>query len=182
MIGLALTVSAFTTSAQDAPAPPKRAGGSPSAVSGLASQILQPGPAWRLTPKQRAARQQQMQATLSQLRAKRNNGTITPAERAWLERVEQAGGLCVNDVPRGGGFGLGQGPRNGTGPRAHTGSCPLLADPSAAIAPSPRGRGFGRGQWAGHRAYNSAGWGLRNGTGPRSLDGACPLLNPPPSK
>jgi hypothetical protein len=137
------------------------------------------GPAWSLTPEQRAARQQQVQTTLADLRAKRDNGTITANEKVWLERMEQAGGLCVNGVPRGGGRGA------GFGPRAQMGTCPFVTHATAATVTSApgggRGRGFGMG-WRGGRGRGQGnGLGLRDGTGPRSQNGTCPWVNPTPS-
>ena len=68
-----------------------------------------------MTPEQRAQRQNAMQTFMAGLREKKANNTITPAEQAWLEQMEQRGGLCINGVPRGprGGFCAGQG--NGLG-------------------------------------------------------------------
>lgn len=168
IMGLAFVMAGLVVQAQNAPSQP-------------ATPTWTPGPAWRLTPEQLAERQQKVQATLADLRAKRDNGTINANEKAWLDRMEQAGGLCVNGVPRGGGRGAGLGPRNGTGPRAQMGTCPLVNDPSAGptLGQGGRGGGFGRG-WCGGRGLGQGrGFGLRNGTGPRAQDGTCPLLNPP---
>jgi hypothetical protein len=147
--------------------------------SQTSGQTWPTGPAWKLTPEQRAERQQKVQSTLTELRAKRDNGTINTNEKAWLDRMEQAGGRCVNGVPRGGGRGAGLGPRNGTGPRAQMGTCPLINDSSAAptLSPGSRGGGFGRGWCGGRGAGQGGGFGLRNGTGPRAQMGMCPLLN-----
>jgi len=168
ILALALILSALTLPAQNTPAP------SP-------TPTWTPGPAWRLTPEQRAERQQKVQSFLADLRAKRDNGTINAQEKAWLDRMEQAGGLCVNGVPRGGGQRAGLGPRNGTGPRAQMGTCPLVNDPSLAgpAGPGARGGGFGLGWCGGRGRGQGGGFGLRNGTGPRAQDGTCPLLNPP---
>lgn len=94
------------------------------------------GTAWSLTPEQRAERQQKMQQLLADLRAKKAAGTITIEEQAWLDYVEQAGGMCVNGVPRGGGgrygaagLGAGRGLRQG------------------GMGRGGWGRGGGRGPW-----------------------------------
>jgi hypothetical protein len=91
--------------------------------------------------------------------------------------------------PRGAGrwYGL----RNGTGPRAQMGTCPLVNDNQpAAVAPAPgnRGSGIGPGNQAGRGQGQRGRWGLRDGTGPRAQWGGCPFaagnapaaLNPPP--
>ena len=137
------------------------------------------GPMWQLTPEQQAERRQMMQTTLDQLRQKKTAGTITDTEKAWLDRVEQAGGWCVNGVRRGGcGQGLGGGgPRNGTGPRAQMGTCPLVGNSAATAASGGQTLGTGKASIVGRG--RGAGTGLRNGTGPRSLNGTCPLLTPP---
>ena len=141
------------------------------------------GPMWQLTPEQQAARRQQMQTTLEQLRQKKTDGTLTNTEKTWLERVEQAGGWCVNGIPRGGcGMGFGGGPRNGTGPRAQMGICPLAGNAGTTVAPTPGGQNLGQVRaWNGGRG-RGAGMGWRNGTGPRSANGTCPLLDPPTAK
>jgi hypothetical protein len=131
IVGLAIVMAGLAVQAQNATSQP-------------ATPTWTPGPAWSLTPEQLADRQQKVQAVLADLRVKRDNGTINANEKAWLERMEQAGGLCVNGVPRGGGRGAGMGwgggrgrgwgggfgLRNGTGPRAQAGSCPLLNSPA----------------------------------------------------
>jgi hypothetical protein len=171
--GLTLAVSAIILSAQtQAPQPP-----APTSTR---------GPAWRLTPKQQAQRQIQVQTTLNDLRTKRDSGTLTADEKTRLGRMEQAGGLGVNGVPRGSGRGRGAGfgPQDGTGPRARDGTCPLVKDPTA-VTPTPgagRGPGFGMGYRGGRGRGQGGGFGLRDGTGPRSQDGTCPLLNTPPAK
>jgi hypothetical protein len=140
-----------------------------------------PGPAWSLTAEQLAERRQMVQATLADLRAKRDVGTINANEKAWLDRMEQAGGLCVNGVPRGGGRGAGMGMCNGTGPRAQAGLCPMQNNSTGAVTPASGGPSRGRGMgWGGGRGRGwGAGFGLQNGTGPRAQDGTCPVLNPP---
>lgn len=171
--GLALAVSAITLAAQTpAPQPPP-----PSSTR---------GPAWRLTPEQQAQRQIQVQTTLNDLRTKRDSGTLTADEKPRLDRMEQAGGLCVNGVPRGAGRGRGAGfgPHDGTGPRAQDGTCPLVKQP-AAVTPAPgtgRGPGIGMGSRGGRGRGQGGGFGLRDGIGPRSQDGTGPLLNTPPAK
>ena len=95
-----------------------------------------PGYGRTLTPEQRAAHQAVAQQLVAELKAKREAGKATAEELAWLERVEQRGGMCINGVPRGPGVGKGQGPgqgagfghrrglRDGTGPRCANGGCP----------------------------------------------------------
>ena len=166
LLGLALLVSAHAGIAQTTPQ----------------TNTAPCGPMWQLTAEQQAERRQQMQTTLEQMRQKKAAGTLTEAEKAWLERVELAGGWCVNGIPRGCcGMGFGYGRGNGTGPRAQMGMCPLAGNSTAAIAPAPGGQVLGKGQaFMGGRG-RGAGMGLRNGTGPRSLNGTCPLVNPPPA-
>lgn len=144
------------------------------------SPTITRGPVWRLTPEQRAERQQFIQATVLDLQARRDNGTINANEKAWLDRMEQAGGLCANGVPRGGGRGAGLGPRNGTGPGAQLGICPLVnGSPAVSTrATGFRGRGCGMGWRGGCGRGQGGGFGMRNGTGPRAQDGTCPLLAP----
>ena len=171
--GLALAMSAITLSAQTpSPQPP------------LHSATR--GPGWRLTPEQQAQRHVQVQTILNDLRTKRDSGTLTADEKARLDGMELAGGLCINGVPRGagGGRGAGFGPHDGTGPRAQDGTCPLGKDP-AGVAPAPgagRGPGFGMGYRGGRGRGQGGGFGMRDGTGPRSQDGTCPLVNTPPAQ
>ena len=168
ILGLALVAGALGVQAQNTPAP------SPSTTN-------TGGPAWRLTPEQRAERQQFIQATVLDLQARRDNGTLNANEKAWLDRMEQAGGPLVNGVAWGGGRGVGLGPRNGTGPRAQMGACPLVNGSPAVSTPAAgfRGRGFGM-AWGGGRGWGQGGgFGMRNGTGPRARNGTCPLLAPP---
>jgi hypothetical protein len=122
VLGLILAVSALIASAQ-------------TTGNQTPGQTWPPGPAWKLTPVQRGERQQRIQAILTDLRTKRDNGTINTNEKAWLDRMEQAGGFCVNGVPRSGGQGAGLGPRNGTGPRAQIGTCPLVNESSVTSTP-----------------------------------------------
>jgi len=80
--------------------------------------------------------------------------------------------------PRGAGRGYGL--RNGTGPRAQMGTCPLANDDQpAAVAPAPgnRGPGFGVGNRGGSGQGQRGGWGLRDGTGPRAQWGGCPFVD-----
>jgi hypothetical protein len=160
--GLALAVSAITLAAQ-----------TPATQPPLHSTTR--GPGWRLTPEQQAQRHVQVQTALNDLRTKRDSGTLTADEKARLEGMEQAGGLCINGVPRGGGRGRGAGfgPRDGTGPRAQDGTCPLVKH-SAAVTPAPgsgRGPGFGmgyrggrgRGQGGGHLPVSEHADGKVNG-------------------
>ena len=139
MMGLTLAVTSLTATAvrgaeTDLPAsPPCRMG------------LGQGGPAWSLTAEQRAERQQAMQNYVASLREKKATGTITAPEQAWLDRMEQRGGMCINGVPRGprGGFGargtqehgqgrgrggMGRGWCGGAGPGANP-NCPLLNAP-----------------------------------------------------
>jgi hypothetical protein len=140
-----------------------------------------PGPAWSLTAEQLAARRQMVQATLADLRAKRDAGTINATEKAWLDRMEQAGGLCVNGAPRGGGRGAGAGQCNGTGPMAQAGLCPMQNNPTEAATAAAGGPSRGRGMgWGGKRGRGwGGGFGLQNGTGPRAQDGTCPMQQAP---
>ena len=109
---------------------------------------------------------------------KRFAGTLTDSEKVWLDRMEQAGGLCVNGPPRGRcGMGQGFGPRNGAGPSAKIGAC---AQTGNAAVSAPAGQTTGKGMNG--RPGRGAGMGLRNGTGPRSANGTCPLQNPAPAK
>jgi hypothetical protein len=96
-----------------------------------------------------------------------------------------------SNQPDGRGPGRGYGLRNGTGPRAQMGTCPLVNDNQpAAVAPASgnRGPGFGLGNQAGRGQGQRGRWGLRDGTGPRAEWGGCPFaagnaraaLNPPP--
>jgi hypothetical protein len=86
----------------------------------------EPGYGRSLTPEQKAAYREVVQVLLAQLQAKRDAGTITAEEAAWLAQVEKRGGMCINGVPRGprdgkglrgGGNGQRRGLRDGTGPR-----------------------------------------------------------------
>ncbi|MHC1767502.1 MAG: hypothetical protein AB9869_25025 [Verrucomicrobiia bacterium] len=99
----------------------------------------EPGYGRTLTPKQRAAQRAIVQQLVTELQAKREAGTITAEELAWLGQFENRGGRCINGQPR--------------GPRA--------------------GKGQGQGAGFGHRR------GLRDGNGPRSVDGTCPMGNTP---
>jgi len=96
------------------------------------------GAGCNLTPEQRAERQQQCQAYVAALLEKKANGSITAEEAAWLEQMQERGGMCINGVPRGprGGFGAqgkagqgcgmggGKGHRWGQGAGANP-NCPL---------------------------------------------------------
>lgn len=78
------------------------------------------------------------------------------------------------------GAGRGYSLRNGTGPRAQMGTCPLANDDQpAAVAPVPgnRGPGFGVGNRGGNGQGQRGGWGLRDGTGPRAQWGGCPFAD-----
>ncbi len=106
----------------------------------------QGGPAWSMTPEQRAERQKAMQTYVAGLREKKANGTITAKEQACLDRMEQRGGMCVNGVPRGprGGFGApganGQGQGRGRGGmgRGWRGGAGAGANPTCPFAnPAP---------------------------------------------
>jgi len=80
----------------------------------------EPGYGRSLTPEQRAVQRAAMQQLATELRAKRDAGTITAEEAAWLAQVEQRGGKCIN----GAGQGHRRGLRDGTGPRNADGTCP----------------------------------------------------------
>jgi hypothetical protein len=169
VLGLALAVPVLAATTQDA-------------ESQIGSRTWTVGPGWALTPEQRAERRAMVQATLLDLRDKQAKGAITANEKAWLERMEQAGGWCVNAVPRGSGRGMGFGPRDGTGPRAQSGTCPLLNASPAVSAPAPANRGPGIGMCCcGGRGWGGGGWGPRDGSGPRAQMGICPLLNASPA-
>ena len=157
-----------------------------SVCAGNAQNVVVPsapaGPMCQMTPEHRTARQQQMASTVEQMRQKKAAGTLTDTEEVWLDRMEQAGGLCVNGTPRGKcGMGMGMGwrngLRNGTGPRAQMGTCTLAENGTIS---APAGQATGKGLNAGQG--RGAGMGLRNGTGPRSANGTCPLVNPLPAK
>ena len=156
LVALAILVTACSATAQTTVTPP-----------------CPTGPICQMTPEQKAERQQQMQALMADLQEKREAGIITDAENAWLDRMEQAGGLCVNGTPRSGcGMGQGKGLRNGTGPRSQAGTCTMVGKPAAAVAPA--GQAVGKGKPA--IGKRGAGVGLRDGTGPRSTDGTCPMV------
>jgi len=113
-------------------------------MSGTNTNIV-PGPAWTLTPEQLNARWQAVQQWVSSLRAKRDNGTITPQEKQWLEAMEQRGGLCINGIPR--------------GPQGRSG---MMGPGGAGYGfRGGRGQGFGQGPGAmagprmGYYGYNS---------------------------
>ena len=88
-----------------------------------------------LTPEQRTEHRIAVQQLLTELRAKRDAGSITTEELGWLEQVEKRGGRCINSVPRGpragqgpsngAGYGHRRGLRDGTGPRNASGTCPF---------------------------------------------------------
>jgi hypothetical protein len=164
LMALAILVSVCAGNAQNTPTTP---------VAG--------GPMCQMTPEQRTARQQQMAATVEQMRQKKAAGTLTDTEKVWLDRMEQAGGLCVNGTPRGRcGMGMGwrNGLRNGTGPRAQLGACPQAGSSAVSV---PAGQANGKGCAMNTGQGQGAGMGLRNGTGPRSANGTCPLQNPAPA-
>jgi len=94
------------------------------------------------------------------------NGAISPEEAAAagaaLRKLDRnSDGQLTSDEVRPPGRGL----RNGTGPRAQMGLCPIASGPGApAAAPGP-----GRGR------------GPRNGAGPRAQAGFCPMVPPQPA-
>ena len=114
--GLALSIALLGSVATQALAQDNTAAQCPMGRAGCGQ-----GPAWNMTPEQRAEHVQQMQAYVAGLREKKANGSITAEEAAWLAKMEERGGLCVNGVPRGprGGFGAqgqaGQGRGMGAG-------------------------------------------------------------------
>jgi hypothetical protein len=71
ILSLAFAVGILTVQAQNTPVQ-------------STTPTLTPGPAWRLTPEQRAERQQFIQATVLNLQARRDNGTINANEKTGL--------------------------------------------------------------------------------------------------
>lgn len=98
----------------------------------------EPGYGRSLTPEQRMAQRAVVQQLVNELRAKREAGTLTAEEAAWLEAVETRGGPCLNGGQRGprpgrgpmsgAGAGNRRGLRDGTGPRCMGGQCPQSSD------------------------------------------------------
>jgi hypothetical protein len=92
----------------------------------------EPGYGRTLTPEQRAVQRAAMQQLVTELRAKRDAGTATTEELAWLAQVEQRGGKCIGGPNQGRGKGPRDGTgnqhrrglRDGTGPRSADGACP----------------------------------------------------------
>jgi hypothetical protein len=161
-----------------------------------------PGTGQTLTPEQRADHIAVLQAKVQELRAKREAGTLTQEERAWLEQVEQRGGYFRTGIPRGWrgqrtqpqdlrddaapvdqqviGRGFGRGPRDGAafGGRRGFGLGPR---DGAALG---GGRGYGHGLRDGARIGGGQFLqrGPRDGTGPRAVEGICPPTAQPGDK
>jgi hypothetical protein len=101
----------------------------------------EPGYGRSLTPEQRAVQQAAMQQLVTELRAKRDAGTITAEESAWLAQVEQRGGKCIGGPNQGRGKGPRDGTgnqhrrglRDGTGPRNADGTCPNGNTPAKGV-------------------------------------------------
>jgi hypothetical protein len=132
----------------------------------------EPGYGRTLTPEQRAEHRAAMQQLVSELRAKRDAGTITAEEAAWLAQVEQRGGKCIGGPNQG----RGQGPRDGTGNQYRQGR--KAGSPQAAVAPAEhrapvlyaQGKGAGKGKGTGPRG----GTGNKNGKGKKGGKGTGP--------
>ncbi|MHC1767006.1 MAG: hypothetical protein AB9869_22345 [Verrucomicrobiia bacterium] len=102
----------------------------------------EPGYSQTLTPEQRIAHRAVVQKLVTELRAKREAGTINAEELAWLGQFENRGGRCLNGGPRGPRAGKGQGQgqgagyghrrglRDGNNPRSVDGTCPLGNTPA----------------------------------------------------
>ena len=130
IVAAVITAIASTANAQNAPQRGNR-GGMNSANCPIRQQLG--GPGWALTPEQKIERQKLVQSYIAELKQKQQNGTITDAEKAWLERTEKLGGMCINGVPRGP-----QGGKNAQG--------------------MGQGRGFGRGNGQGAGMGNGFCW------------------------
>lgn len=81
------------------------------------------GPGWSLTSEQKMQRAQAVQNYIKELENKQAQGTITPAEKQWLENIRNRNGLCINGVPRGPGGGAGFGKNAGGGIGGGRGKC-----------------------------------------------------------
>ncbi len=97
------------------------------------------------------------------------NGALSPEEAAAapaaLRKLDlNADGQLTPDEVRPPGRGL----RNGTGPRAQMGICPIANGQGQTGATAPAGPGWGRG--------------FRNGAGPRGQAGICPFATPPAAR
>jgi hypothetical protein len=118
---------------------------------------------WRMSPEQRAERQQEIQEFVAALRALKEAGLLTAEGQAQLDQIEQRG-FCIDGRPRGGGRGAGPGAGQGfRGGRGEAGT----------------GVGMGQGFRGGRGEGKGAGLGPRNGTGPRAQAGVCPRVNSP---
>jgi hypothetical protein len=136
----------------------------------------EPGYGRSLTPEQRVEHRAAMQQWVTELRAKRDAGTITAEESAWLEQVEQRGGKCIG----GSNQGRGKGPRDGTGYQYRQGR--KAGSPQAAVAPAEdrapvlyaQGKGAGKGKGTGPKdgTGNKNGKGKKNGKGTGPQDGS----------
>jgi zinc and cadmium transporter len=134
----------------------------------------EPGYGRSLTPEQRAVQQAAMQQLVTELRAKRDAGTITAEESAWLAKVEQRGGKCIGGPNQG----RGQGPRDGTGNQYRQGR--KAGSPQAAVAPAEdrapvlyaQGKGGGKGTGPKDGTGNKNGKGKKGGKGTGPQDGS----------
>jgi hypothetical protein len=136
----------------------------------------EPGYGRTLTPEQRAVQRAAMQQLVTELRAKRDAGTITAEESAWLAQVEQRGGKCIGGPNQG----RGQGPRDGTGNQYRQGR--KAGSPQAAVAPADdhapvlyaQGKGAGKGKGTGPKdgTGNKNGQGKKGGKGTGPHDGS----------
>jgi hypothetical protein len=175
--GLALAVSAIALSGQ----------------TGAVLPALEPGQGRFLTSEQRVARQQQMQTTVANLRAKKTAGTLTAEEQAWLDQAEQRGGWCINGTPALLGHEMTPEQRTAcqqqmqkyiTGLRAKKAAGTITPDEQAWLDQAEkqggwringiqRGRGWGAQAGAGFGPGRGRGWG-------RGANG-CPFATPPSS-
>jgi hypothetical protein len=136
----------------------------------------EPGYGRTLTPEQRAVQRAAMQQLVTELRAKRDAGTATAEELAWLEQVEQRVGKCIGGPNQG----RGQGPRDGTGNQYRQGR--KAGSPQAAVAPAEdrapvlyaQGKGGGKGKGTGPKdgTGNKNGKGKKGGKGTGPQDGS----------
>jgi hypothetical protein len=179
IVGLALVVSALALSGQSGP--------------GLPS--LEPGQGRFLTAEQRVARQQQMQTSVANLRAKKAAGTLTAEEQAWLEQAEQRGGWCINGAPARLGQKMIPDQRTAqqqqmqqyvTDLRTKKAAGTITADEQVwldqaekqggrCINGTPRGRGWGARAGGGFGLGRGRGWGWGRGAN------GCPFATPPSS-
>ncbi len=132
----------------------------------------EPGYGRSLTPEQRAVQRAAVQQLVTELRAKRDAGTIKAEESASLAQVEQRGGRCIGGPNQG----RGQGPRDGTGNQYRQGR--KAGSPQAAVEPAEdratvlyaQNKGAGKGKGIGPKD----GTGSKNGKGKKSGKGTGP--------